>query len=150
LKQVAVIRLNLKPDEPRALKLLVGDNELEHLAEIDDRKLSNILKEIKDTNNLLGTGYDEMMLANLIFVTRPSSEIKDFNEANAWVGMPDYDEGIDVFRLIVSFEDEKDRLEFMQQKQISNDVMKRNGRIWSMRWPDTKQRDLKSVRFVDS
>src|SRR5262245_35987685 len=63
---VPVHRLDLDPSSPKALKILAADNELPRFAETDDRALSELLRQIReeDVSGLLGTGYDEMMLAN--------------------------------------------------------------------------------------
>tara|TARA_R100000734_G_C3272187_1_gene67914 strand:+ start:190 stop:717 length:528 start_codon:yes stop_codon:yes gene_type:complete len=89
--KVPTLKINLNSSDPKAMKLLVSDNEIGHLAEIDQISLSETLKSIMDNNTLLGTGYDEMMLSNLLFTTRPESEIKDFDAAAEWVGMPEYE-----------------------------------------------------------
>lgn len=81
MKEVSAVRLDIDPDDPRALKVLTGDNEIEQLADVDDRALTEILKQINDEDALLGTGYDEKMLAALVYVTRPASEIADFDAA---------------------------------------------------------------------
>ena len=115
LTHVPVVRLAIDPLSTKALKIVTGDNELSRLAGIDDRLLADILKDIKDDalGGLLGTGYDEQMLANLIFVTRPQSEIKDANAAAQWVGMPEYQSAdAAAFKVIVSFRTEADRDEF--------------------------------------
>src|SRR5437764_115147 len=69
LETARVVRLPIEADSPAALKVLTGDNEIEHLAEQDDRLLSELLREIAqdDPLALLGTGYDEAMLANLVY-----------------------------------------------------------------------------------
>ena len=146
IQYVPVKRLDLDPNEPRALKILAGDNEIRHLAEIDDRALSELLKEIKerDDNGLLGTGYDEMMLTNLIFVTRPQSEIQDFNGAAEWVGMPDFEPEPEPLKVIFSFRDENDRNEF---GRILGLEITDNPRI-SVWWPLREKRDLSSVSFM--
>jgi hypothetical protein len=148
MESVPVVRLDLDPEDPRALKVLTGDNEIEHLAEQDDRLLSELLKEISQTDagGLLGTGYDEMMLANLAFVSRPASEVKDFDEAAAWAGMPSYDEGGGpAFKLIVTFPTEADRERFAAEKDVRID--KHEGKTWTTRWPFTEREDLASLRF---
>ncbi|GAF87370.1 unnamed protein product, partial [marine sediment metagenome] len=66
VSHVPVIRLEIPHDSAQALKLLVADNEISHLAEIDDRQLSELLKVVKDKDALAGTGYDKMKLANLL------------------------------------------------------------------------------------
>jgi hypothetical protein len=146
---VPVIRLDVEPNEARALKVLAGDNEIGKLGEIDDRALSEILKEIKDfdLDGLLGTGYDEMMLANLVMVTRPASEIADFDEAAAWVGMPDYEDGdTQKIKVIISFPDEDSREKFVDSIQLRID--KKQKEAWSTRWPFTERTDTASIRFI--
>lgn len=148
LTAVPVIRLDIAPDDSRALKVLTGDNEIEHLAEQDDRLLSELLKEIKDfdIDGLIGTGYDEMMLANLVYVTRPEHEVGDFNEAAHWVGMPEYEPAPEPLRVVVSFANEVDRAAFMSR--IGATVINKNtAGTWSIWYPEKQKEDLFSLRF---
>jgi hypothetical protein len=147
MKEMPVIRLNIDPDSPRALKVLIGDNEIGHLAEIDDRALTEMLKQIKtdDIDGLLGTGYDESMLANLLFVTRPASEIADMNEAAQWAGMPGYEEGEEIIKLIIGFRTPHDRECFVKEAKLRID--KRESKTWMTRWPFTERHDLASQKF---
>lgn len=144
LATVPVIRLDIDKNDPRALKVLTGDNEIAHLGEIDDRALSELLKEIKDYDitGLRGTGYDEKMLANLVFVTRPKSEVKDFNAAAEWVGMPEYTLEEEPLKITVSFRNEKDRAEFGRLLGIS--ITEKTKATW---WPPKDREDLASLRF---
>jgi hypothetical protein len=147
LESAPVRRLDLRSDDPRALKVLTGDNEVGHLGERDDRMLSEMLKAIKDfdENGLLGTGYDEQMLANLIFVTRPASEVKDFNEAAEWVGMPEYEEsGPSPFssKIVVNFSKLEDRAKFAEKLGIT--ITANTDSIW---YPAKEKDDLSSVHF---
>ena len=138
------IRLDLDPGEPRALKVLAGDNGLGHLADVDDRLLSEILKEVKDrdVDGLLGTGYDEAMLANLVMVTRPAHEIRDFNEAAEWAGMPEYDPEAAPLSLVVKFENEDDRADFLQRTGLR--ITDATKSVW---WPQRGTDDVSSVRL---
>lgn len=144
---VPVKRLDIDPDDSRALKVLAGDNEIGHLSDEDDRALSEILKEIRETdeNGLKGTGYDDYMLANLIFVTRPESEIQGFDEAAAWVGMPGYDGVGEPLKIIISFRTEEDRQEFA--KTHGYQITGKTKSVW---WPPKEKDDMKSVRFEAS
>jgi site-specific DNA-methyltransferase (adenine-specific) len=64
---VPVVRLDIDPDDPRALKLLAGDNEITRLADDDDGALAAILKELADSSvGLLGTGYDDAGLTEFL------------------------------------------------------------------------------------
>jgi ParB-like chromosome segregation protein Spo0J len=82
---IPVYRIDIESDSVQALKIITGDNEIGHLAEIDDRLFTELLKEINDLDvtGLLGTGYDEMMLANLITTVNQTdieSEPPEFQE----------------------------------------------------------------------
>jgi hypothetical protein len=131
-----VIRLNVDSDSPAALKVVALDNELPKFAETDDRALTEILKYVReaDPESLLGTGFTEQNLAALLMVTRPASEIGSMDAAAEWVGMPEYDgTGEDRFRLIVSFKNEEDRKNFVEERKI--EIVKRESRSWITWWP---------------
>ena len=149
---IPVHRTAYDPDDARALKLLAGDNEISHLAEVDDRALTELLRELKETDiGLLGTGYDEMMLANLLFVTRPASEIADLDAAAQWAGLPEYDLGGKEERLqiIMNFATEEDRKEFCRLLSLDPDKIKTSGTGKSIWWPKSrKNMDSQSIRFV--
>lgn len=146
MTEIPVVRLDIDSNDPRALKVVVGDNEISHLANVDDRMLSEILKDINDAEgvDLEGTGYDEMMLANLVLVTRPESEIADFDEAAEWVGMPEYEAAFEPIKMIVNFENEQDRAEFARVLGIK--ITDKTKSIW---FPDRPKDDVSSVRFED-
>jgi hypothetical protein len=144
LGRIPIVRLDISPDDPQALKLIVADNEIEHLAGQDDRLLAELLKEIQQTakGGLVGTGFDEKMLAAFLMVTRPTSEIADFDAAAAWAGMPEYDSGEQVFKyLIVSFGKEADLQDFAKRLGLKEIPKK------SMWWPPRARNDLRSVKF---
>jgi hypothetical protein len=147
LETIPVIRLNIAPDSPAALKVLAGDNEIGHLGEVDDRMFTEILKEIRDTDpfGLMGTGYDDMMLANLLFVTRPESEIASIDEAAHWVGMPEYDPSGRPVQIVISFRSQEDRAEFA--RSIGLKIKKKEAASWTTWYPWRESDDLSSVRF---
>ena len=143
LTSVPVLKLDLESDSIEAVKLLTADNEVSHLGEVDDRALSNILKEIMENSDLLGTGYDEMMLQNLLYVTRPASEIKTTDHAAEWMGMPDFEIAEEAKKLIVNFETYEDKKIFCEQ---NNFLFNEKGTesIW---FPEKERRDITSVGF---
>lgn len=149
--EVPARRLPISSESPQALKILAGDNEIRHLAIIDDRALTNILQEIDDYTNLLGTGYDDMMLANLDAVTRPPDDLRKHNEADHWVGLPEYAPAEQPFKLIIQFESDDERQEFI--KMIGADTDARHTMIQSryatsMLWPlQVNKVDRSNVRF---
>jgi len=109
LTQVPVVRLPFPPDDPRAVKVLVADNELTRLASSDDRLLADLLKEMRDADlaSLLGTGWDDLSVAVLLGegYTDPSL---------AWEGMPEFasEDRQSAFRTIVHFPTEEDAQAF--------------------------------------
>lgn len=143
-REVPVIRLPVDPDDPHALKVLAGDNELGHLAEQNDRLLTELLKEIKenDASGLAGTGFDEMMLASLVFVTRPASEIGGKHDAAQWVGLPGYEGGEEHPKVVVHFQTMEDKLRFGQV--IGQSFTEKTDTVW---WPPKDQLDAVSVKF---
>ncbi len=148
-KKVPVIRLYIAPDSPQAFKILVGDNEMSRLGILDDRLLTEILKDVRGTDpkELLGTGFDDMMLANLVYMTRPASEIKDMDAASHWAGLPSFEEIVDdSIRLKIQFLSEADRQKFCDQFKIK--VRMKGEKVWSTSWPWTESKDNSSLKFT--
>ena len=86
------------------------------------------------------------MLANLVMVTRPASEIADFDAAAEWVGLPEYEDGEQSkFKLIITFREADDRELFANTFKLQID--KKQERVWTTRWPFTEREDLASLRF---
>jgi len=143
LNKIPIYKIKYNFDDPKAMKLLIGDNEMSNLSMKDDRLLSDLLKGVKnDLNGLLGTGYDEMMLANLVYITRDNSEINDFDAAMEWMGMPEYQEGEYRNKITINFRNIKDHLNF--QKEIGLDG---EGTITSTWWPKKDKENPSSMRF---
>jgi ParB-like chromosome segregation protein Spo0J len=146
LTSVPVVRLQISSSSIQATKLLTADNEVSHLGEVDDRALSNILKEIMEKDDLLGTGYDDQMLANLLFVTRPASEIKDTDHAKEWVGMPEYERDTgEPKKLIISFESYDDKKQFCELINLPF-AEKEKESTW---FPFKERTDMQSIAFEE-
>lgn len=148
LTHVPVVRLDVSPEDPSAIRILIGDNEIEHLAEQNDKLLAELLKTIKDIDvtGLLGTGFDEMMLANFAMVTKGRDEIKDFDAAAHWVGMPEYSTGDKVYFINICFRDEKLRQDFAEKSGLSKAIQRSTERTWSAVWPPEDRDDTISLR----
>jgi hypothetical protein len=164
LDEFPVVRINVDPTDRQAIKILTGDNEVAHLAEVDDRVLTELLKqlvtdvdidaivdggaepmtEIPEPGDLLGTGYDPMMLATRAMISRPKSEIKSMNEAAEWAGMPEYHQ-VDDVKLVITFDDEEAFTQFCNSFGIT--ILGRCGKTRSTRWPPRERRDITSVKF---
>lgn len=147
---VDVSRVPVDPNSSQAMKLLAGDNELARIAEVDDRALTELLREVNRTaeDGLLGTGFDEMMLSNLVMITRTEDEIQDIDEAAEWVGMPEYSVEEKPYQLMISFRNEEDRERFVQGTDVSLFKKREGARVWSAWWPPKERNALDSVRVV--
>jgi hypothetical protein len=145
MNSIPIVRLPLDPDDPRALKVIVSDNEIGRLAVVDDRGLTDLLKQIMevDPGELLGTGYDRRQLAALAYVTR--REFTDFYEAAEWVGMPEYAAGVNFPQIVVTFKDRADRAKCLKVLKL-----RLSDKAKSTWWPAKPRDDPTSVRFVSS
>lgn len=152
MESIEVKRADVDPFEPGALRLLTGDNEIARLVDVDDRQLTEILRslQVDDPAGLLGTGFDEAQLANLLYVTRPQSEIEDMDEASHWAGMPEFTgTRTHVLSLQLIFESPEERDKLVKRLKLGS-IRKSNDdrqRIWSARWPPTDKEDPASVVF---
>jgi hypothetical protein len=78
---VEVIRLPYGPQDPRAIKLLVGDNEVARLAGVDNTMLAQHLSLLKDATDLLGTGYGEREIVRFLATYQPTVIPADADES---------------------------------------------------------------------
>ena len=147
-EEVPVIRLNIDHDSTQALKVLTSDNEIQNLAKVDDRELSEILKDILDEDlDLAGTGFDQEQLSALIYTTRPSTEVADIDEAKEWVGMVDFEPTGKDIKVIIQFDNEEDKQEMLNRIGATH-INKQIGNISTIWYPERKQEDLKSISFI--
>lgn len=80
--RIEVVRFPFGPQDPRSLKVMVGDNEIGNIAEDDDRELGRLLKSISKDGKLLGTGYDDNALDALLKSVDPKHvEFQVFDES---------------------------------------------------------------------
>ena len=146
-EKVPVIRLDIDSDSTQALKVLTSDNEIGNLAMVDDRQLSEVLKDILDEElDLTGTGFNEDQLSALIYTTRNADEIQTIDEANEWVGIADYENKPDSIKVMVHFDTEEDRENFMQLLDNPH-VNYKMGKTWKIWSPERGNEDPSSIRF---
>jgi hypothetical protein len=145
LKEVPVIRLNITPDSPKALKVLAGDNEISKLGEVDDRMLTELLKEVSEVDELLGTGFDEAQLASLVMISRPTTEIRSMDEAAEWIGLPEFQSSSRPFSLVLNCKSQKERDELVNKMDLFVGVTR--GRVVSCLYPPVPKRDRQAHKF---
>jgi len=144
LQKIPVITMDIEPNDPRAIKLLTGDNEISNLSEVNDRLLTELLKEVMGEQELglTGTGFDTEQLASLLMVTRPTTEIKDKNEAAEWIGMPDWEVEPAPLKVIVSFANKSDRNDFAEL--VGYNLTDKTTSVW---YPPRTREDNSGLRF---
>lgn len=143
LDSLPVIRLPLDPDEPRALQVLAGDNELTRLAHVDQRELAEILNDLGGDDMLLGTGFDEEELARLMLVSH--DEITSEEAEELWRGMPAFSSDEDHrYSLTVNFATLEDRSDFARRLGLDPTTI-RTG-LW---WPAREKDDVRSLAYRD-
>lgn len=147
--EISVVRLDIGPDDPAALKIIPGDNEIGRMSVVDDRALAELLRDLQvlgdEDDPLLGTGFDEGMLVNMLMVTRPASEIGDRDAAAHWLGLPGFETGPSLVRLVLHFDNDADREALIEQLElvVSNKVRQ----TWAAWWPPRPADDSRSVLF---
>lgn len=67
-------------DEPTSLRILAVDNRANDLGGYDEKLLRDLLGEMKNAGNLIGTGYDDEALAKILAADVPPSDFKEFDE----------------------------------------------------------------------
>lgn len=73
------------------------------------------------------------------------NKVNDGDENSEWVGMPEFEAKEDVVKIIISFDNELDRIEFNKKYQIKYSAQK--GKTWTAKYPYRKNKDLTSLRY---
>lgn len=144
-EKVPYMRVDHDADDPRAIKFLALENELNRFAERDDRALTELLRDVAERDTLLGTGYDDDIVAALVMVTRPEHEIENFDAAAHWVGLPEFESDPDKIKFVVQFDSDEDRDRFLEQTAIK--ISRKNRQTWSGWWPPRERADKKNLLF---
>jgi hypothetical protein len=66
--EALAVRLDCGPDDPEAIAVMAGDNEIARMGVRDDKLLAGLLTEVreKDPAGLMGTGYTDFALDGLL------------------------------------------------------------------------------------
>jgi hypothetical protein len=144
-----VVVIDLDPDSPLALRLLAGDNEISNLADVNDRALTELLREVAGDPlaGLLGSGFDELQLAALAMTSRPQSELRDLAAAGEWLGLPDFTATPKEPILVIKFLSVEDQARFLEEILPGHHIVKKVGDAWTTYWPNRRMNDLAAVKF---
>jgi hypothetical protein len=131
-------------DDPRAIRLGIGDNRIHEVNSDPDAELLALLV---DEGNDISDMYFDDELAALVAMDQQQNVIDKVNdiENNEWVGMPEFEVHEDIPKLIISFETEEERNNFTKTFDIQ--VRTTNGKAWSTWYPYKEREDLKSQRY---
>ena len=142
LTSVPILRLDLPPNSTKSIKILTADNEVTHLAETNMREMSELLKELLVEDDLLGTGYDKDKIENLLMVSRSKDEVKKLEDED-WGNYMDFQAVKPNPKLIINFENEKDREDFA--KFIGAELTDKTKYIW---WPFKEKNKFAHLNYV--
>jgi len=142
LTSVPILKLDLPPDSTKSIKILTADNEVTHLAETNMREMSELLKELLVEDDLLGTGYDKDKIENLLMVSRSKDEVKKLDDEE-WGNYMDFQAVKPNPKLIINFENEKDREDF--GKFIGAELTDKTKYIW---WPFKEKNKFAHLNYV--
>ena len=67
------------------------------------------------------------------------------DENSEWVGMPEFEGKEDTLKIIIHFENEKDREEFNQKHKL--EINKKLSKTWITSYPYKDRQDLKSLKY---
>lgn len=108
LKEVPVFWIDCSDVE--AEKILLVDNRCSDLASYDDAKLLQLLEELKATEGLSGTGFDDEALASLVTALHQEQKIDQVNGVDGeWVGMPEFEAYEHSYSVVLHCETEEQR-----------------------------------------
>lgn len=144
-RPVIVIRDDIPTaDDPRAIRLGVGDNRISELNYDPDIELLSAIAEEVDISDM----YFEAELAGLVAKDNALSQVNDL-EDNEWMGMPEFERAEKIPKLVISFENEDDRLDFMEKtKSIGLEVRTNFGLTWSTWYPWKEKETNKDKKYV--
>lgn len=97
-----------------------------------------LLKADWDKDVLKDWGMDEDLVDQWMI------DVNDRND-DEWVGMPEFEAKESPLRLVIHFEEEEDRIEFLEKYPIK--VLVRGSKTYSTWWPYKEKEDLKSVEY---
>jgi hypothetical protein len=103
-----------------------------------------IIQDIK----LESPGLSDALLLDEINipVSMNNELVEKVNNQDEWIGLPVYENGGEPFRLIVLFDTNEEREQFLELIKIKNNLHK-NGKTLSIKWPYREKRDISSLRF---
>lgn len=137
IETVPIVRVPYEHTDPRALQLLVGDNEIANLVDDSDAKLIDLLLQVQqssdDADLLLGTGYSDQQLAALQALTAPPKSKGAWDPNDEWdkAGMDPYNSGeTNDVRLTIRFATPEARQAYLDGHGNLTELFRKSEKVW--------------------
>lgn len=126
---------DLTEEQVQAFRIM--DNKSIEYADWDVDLLKEEFDKLKLSNyDLSLTGFNFGEIDNLDLVNGTNNE---------WVGMPDFEKKDDSLKIIIHFDNEKDREEFNKKYPFNYTTKQDNA--WTMWWPYKEREDTSSLKY---
>lgn len=146
MEHVPIVKMEIDPFSPEALKLLIGDNEVRHLVVTDDRGLADMMIDLtEEGGDLKGTGWDQMMLANFVLITRDKDEIQDLEHSRHWIGLPGYERVFRPLSMTIHTRNAEDRAKVLELLGLQGAKITKRMVLW---WPPLASQQPMDLKFM--
>lgn len=146
MEHVPIVKMEIDPFSPEALKLLIGDNEVRHLVVTDDRGLADMMIDLtEEGGDLKGTGWDQMMLANFVLITRDKDEIQDLEHSRHWIGLPGYERVFRPLSMTIHTRSAEDRAKVLELLGLQGAKITKRMVLW---WPPLASQQPMDLKFM--
>lgn len=146
MEHVPIVKMDIDPFSPEAMKLLIGDNEVRHLVVTDDRGLADMMIDLtEDGGDLRGTGWDQMMLANFVLITRDKDEIQDLEHSRHWIGLPGYERVFRPLSMTIHTRNAEDRAKVLELLGLQGAKITKRMVLW---WPPLASQQPMDLKFM--
>jgi hypothetical protein len=150
--ELSVVRLGIAADSAAALKVLVADNYIAKGALDADTEMMAILNVLEEEGDLTGSGFNQQQKRALQIVIAPPDNLHKEDAAAEWAATfgedLQYEEGARAIRLVVQFDSEEARDQFIEQQEFI--ITSKAKQTWSTWWPPRQKKDIGSVQWEDS
>ena len=135
-------------DDETALRVMIADNRTTRLGNDNPAALAELLAELAATETGLGAGlgYDGDDLDQLLSDLSRTGIVDRVNGTNDdWVGMPEFIAPEDKISVVINFENEAERAEFVEKHEIK--VRTKQSKTWTTWYPFRENEDPSSLRY---
>jgi hypothetical protein len=140
-QRVPFVQVDLTAAEEKAV--LATLDPLAGMAEIDPEMLDKLYQQ-----TIASMPELEQLLGELRAPYVGRRDPGYLNSTDEWIGMPDFEAGIDPFKVIINFDTEKARDEFVKTKRLR--FLRKEARTWTTWHPFKEREDRAAVQYVEA